>query len=559
MRNLPLGSSWGTLAPLLVLAFAGCAHKVDAVSARTVVWSAKSIRTQDPASPSVEALVVRDGKVVFTGPRAAAVAFAGADAEVEDFADATIVPGLVDAHAHLASLGRSLSVVSLNQARSADEAIDLVAANPTPQGDWIVGRGWDQNDWPSKQFPTREALDAKFPNTPVYLVRVDGHAAWVNGAALQRAGITRATKDPAGGRILRDASTGEPSGVVVDNAMDAVVAKIPAATDEQIRARLNAAMQKCVSVGLTGMHDAGMEWAVFMQLQHLDATTSLPLRIYAMADGQGTDSADYLAGGPFEGRKLRLRAVKFLADGALGSRGAALHAPYADEPSQSGLLLLKPDELKTRAQAYADKGFQVAIHAIGDKANTAVLDVLSELEAAKPGRRHRVEHAQILKADDVPRFAKAHVLASFQPTHATSDMPWAGARVGEERLTFAYAWRSVLDTGAHVAFGSDFPVEEPDPLAGLYAARFRMDAKGAPAGGWHPEQKVTGEEALAAFTTGSAYAEFAEGRRGVLKEGMDADFVVLSVDPVTAEAPALLQAKVLATVVAGDAVYRGKR
>lgn len=315
-------------------------------------------------------------------------------------------------------------------------------------------------------------------------------------------------------------------------------------------------MDRCVAVGLTGMHDAGMEWSAFVTLQSWDAANALKLRIYAMADGQGADSADYLKAGHFEGKLLRLRAVKFLADGALGSRGAALHAPYSDEPSQSGLLLLTREELEQKTKQFADKGFQVAIHAIGDRANTTVIDVLSALEKSRPGSRHRVEHAQILRGDDVPRFAAAGLIASFQPTHATSDMPWAAARVGEARLEYAYAWRSLLDSGAHIAFGSDFPVEDPEPLAGLYSARFRQDPSGKPEGGWHPEQRVSGEEALAAFTTGAAYAEFAEERRGTLAEGMDADFVVLSVDPVTASAAELLKAKVRATIVAGVERFR---
>ncbi len=541
---------------LALLVVCSCAHKrPDGVSARTTVWSARAIRTQDPKAPSVEALVVRDGKILFIGARAAALDFAGSDAAVEDFADATIVPGLVDAHAHLLSLGRSLSIARLNSARNEAEAVDLVQAQYA-QGEWLLGRGWDQNDWTSKEFPGRALLDAKFPSQPVYLSRIDGHAAWVNGEALRRAGITAQTKDPAGGRILRDGA-GEPTGVLIDNAMDLVSVKLPPATNEQLQARLKAAIDRCVSVGLTGIHDAGMEWAAFMQLQAMDATSSLPMRIYARADGQGPDAPDFFAGGLFEGKMLRLRAVKFLADGALGSRGAALHAPYSDEPSQSGLLLLSRDELEKRTRAFANKGFQVAIHAIGDKANTTVIDVLTLLEQSRPGSRHRVEHAQILRADDVKRFATGGLIASFQPTHATSDMPWAAARVGEERLKYAYAWRSVLDTGAHIAFGSDFPVEEPEPLAGLYAARFRQDALGKPEGGWHPEQRVTGEEALAAFTTGSAWAEFAEARRGTLAVGMDADFVVLSVDPVTAPASELLKAKVKVTVIAGVDVFRG--
>ncbi len=534
-----------------------CAHKPpDPVSARTTVWSAGAIRTQDAKAPGVEAIVVRDGKILFIGNREAALDFAGKDAQVEHFDGDVIIPGLVDSHGHLLSLGRSLAIANLGPARSAEEAVALVT-DSSAQGEWLLGRGWDQNDWSSKEFPNRALLDAKFPTRPVLLFRVDGHAAWVNAEALGRAGITAATPDPAGGRILRD-KAGEPTGVLIDNAIDLVNRKVPAPTPEQLAQRLQAAIAKCVSVGLTGIHDAGMEWATFMQLQQLDRTSALDLRIYAMADGQGDEAKDFLDHGLFEGKLLRLRAVKLVADGALGSRGAALHFPYSDEPTQSGLLLLSPDELKKRATAFAAKGFQVAVHAIGDKANTTVLDVLGGLERQRPNSRHRVEHAQVLMFADVKRFAGQGVIASFQPTHATSDMPWAVDRVGEDRLKYAYAWRSVLDSGAHVAFGSDFPVEEPDPLRGIYAARFRQDAKGNPPNGWHPEQRLSGVEALAAFTTGSAFAEFAEERRGTLSVGMDADFVVLSVDPVTATAEQLLGARVVATVIAGRVVFRAQ-
>jgi predicted amidohydrolase YtcJ len=525
----------------------------------TTVYVASKIRTLDAKKPFAQAMVVKKGKITFVGERSDAIAAAGFDARVQELPDAIIVPGLVDAHAHLSSLGRSLSLVKLSDAKSAEECVARMkaAGKESWQDDWLLGRGWDQNDWAVKEFPTRAMLDAAFPDSPVWLSRVDGHAAWVNSKALERAGIKKDVKDPQGGRFIRDAK-GELTGVLIDNAMDLVAAKIPAATEVQLKQRLKAALEKCSSVGLTGVHDAGMDLTTFRLLQQWDLLGALPLRLYAMADGQGDEAKTYLDRGPYKGRHLQMRAVKFLADGALGSRGAALKAPYSDEPSQSGLLLLTPDELEARALAFADAGFQVAVHAIGDKANTVVIDVLSRLEARHPGGRHRVEHVQVLSGDDVPRIAKAGLVASYQPTHATSDMPWAEARLGKERVRFAYAWRSVLDTGAHVAFGSDFPVEDPEPLAGLYAARTRQDQRGKPEGGWMPEQRVSGDEALRGFTTGSAWAEFAEESRGVLKEGFDADFVALSVDPVDDAPPKLLSAKVLLTVSDGREVFRAK-
>ncbi len=534
-----------------------CVHRMPSTPPTAVVLVAGRIRTLDPAQPVAQALVVKDGKLAYVGTKERALEVAGPDAAVEAFPDATIVPGLADAHAHLASLGRSLSLVSLGPATSEADAVARLKGAPRAsfQGDWLMGRGWDQNDWAVKEFPTKAALDAAFPGTPVFLSRVDGHAVWVNSEALRRAGITKATKDPEGGRLLRDPS-GEPTGVLVDNAIDLLVSSIPAPSADEQRQRLKVALETCARLGLTSVHDAGMDLSTFKQLQQWDMLGAMPVRVYAMADGQGAEAEEYLGLGPFKGRHLELRAVKLLADGALGSRGAALHAPYADEPSQSGLLLLAPDVLARRAHDFAERGFQVAVHAIGDKANTLAIDALSALERAKPGSRHRVEHAQVLTGADVARLAKGGLVASFQPTHATSDMPWAEARLGAERARYAYAWRAVLDAGGHLAFGSDFPVEDPNPLWGLYAARTRQDHAGAPAGGWHADQKVTGEEALRGFTAGAAWASFAEERRGVLKEGFDADLVVLPVDPVDGDPRALLSAKVLLTMVDGVDVYR---
>jgi len=550
LKRLPL---------LAAVLLAACVHRMPDSPPGSIVIVAKLVRTLDPARPTAEALVVRDHKIAFVGTKKEALAFAGGDAAVEEWTTSTVVPGLVDSHGHLASLGRALSVVSLEAARSEDDAVGLaLQAGPgAHQGEWLVGRGWDQNDWTVRRFPTRASLDAKFPGTPVFFTRVDGHAAWVNGEALQRAGITRATRDPEGGRILRD-DAGEPTGVLVDNAMDLVAAKLPEPSREVQQRRLKVALETCARLGLTGVHDAGMDLATFRLLQSWDMLGVLPLRIYAMADGQGAQAEEYLGLGPFKGLHLEMRAVKLLADGALGSRGAALSAPYSDEPAQSGLLLLSKEVLEEKARAFAERGFQVAVHAIGDRANSEVLDVLEALEKRSPGGRHRVEHAQLLSAADLPRFAKSGLVASFQPTHATSDMPWAEARVGKDRLAFAYAWRSVLDTGAHLAFGSDFPVEDPNPLWGLYAARTRQDRDGKPEGGWLPAQRVTGEEALAGFTTGAAWASFAEDHRGRLSPGFDADFVILPVDPVADPPKALLDAKVQVTFVDGVDVYRAR-
>ncbi len=538
---------------LLGLALAGCPKRTG-TERPAVVVIAMRIRTGDPANPIAQAMALRDGRIIKVGSREAVLEAAGPGAIIDEFPTGVVVPGLVDAHGHLMGLGLALSVVSLYDANDETDAVRRIkGAGPSAkQGDWIIADGWDQNDWPSKDFPTRWSLDGELERVPVFAKRVDGHAAWVSGEALKRAKITKDTKDPPGGRIVRD-KVGEPTGVLIDNAMELVASKIPPPSEEQLKLRLKAAIEACARVGLTGMHDAGQDLAVFEQLQRWDAGGALPIRIYSMARGNGDERDLFLGRGVFKGKHLTLRAVKLVADGALGSRGAALFEPYADEPGQTGLMLLRRDLLEQRAEAFASAGFQVAVHAIGDKANAEVLDILEKLP--RQGR-HRVEHAQVLREQDLGRFAKSGIIASLQPTHATSDMPWVDTRIGATRSKYSYAWRSLLDAKAPYAFGSDFPVERPDPLLGIYAARTRQDPKGQPPGGWHPEQKVTAEEALDGFTKGAAYAEFAEDRRGVLREGFDADFVVLSVDPVEDPPEALLTAKVLVTAVDGVDVWR---
>ncbi|MBZ4395702.1 amidohydrolase [Myxococcus sp. AS-1-15] len=551
----------GLLGAVLFLSLlGGCTRNTPRPDpAGTSVYVAARVRTLDPGRPVVEALAVRDGKVLATGTRDEVLAAAGPGARVVDLGSATIVPGLTDSHGHLSSLGQWEATVTLLGATTKQEALARVANAPSTsyQGEWLVGQGWDQNDWPEKTFPTRQDLDAKHPRTPVYLTRIDGHAAWVNSEALRRANITRATQDPNGGRILRDAN-GEPTGILVDNAIGLIHAVLPPLTEAERTAQLTAALNRAARVGLTGVHDAGMDLATFQLLQRMDKEGKLPLRVYAMADGQAPERAEFLRMGPYQGERLTLRAVKLVLDGALGSRGAALHQDYSDEPGHRGLLLLTPEEYEKRVTDFMRAGFQVCTHAIGDRANTLVLDTLARAMQATSTQagRHRVEHAQIMGLDDITRLGRIGLIASVQPTHATSDMPWAEARVGPERIRGAYAWQRLKSSGAVLALGSDFPVERPDVLAGLYAARTRQDARGTPEGGWYADQRLSGQEALEGFTVGAAYASFAEARRGRLQPGMDADFVALSVDPVDAPVSELPGAQVHLTVVGGDEVHR---
>ncbi|HYH94779.1 MAG TPA: amidohydrolase [Hyalangium sp.] len=550
------------VAVLLLACVPGCTRRAPDTkpppSSSTTVYLARHVQTLDPARPAAEALAVRDGKVLATGSRDEMISAAGSEARVVDLGEATVVPGLTDGHGHLAGLGRALSAVTLVGADSRQEVLSRLKAAPRSafQGDWLIGQGWDQNDWPEKAFPARAELDAGWPTTPVALSRIDGHALWANGEALRRARITRDTKDPQGGRILRGPD-GEPTGILVDNAMDLVFAVMPPPTDEQFEAQLTAALAVCAQNGMTGVHDAGMDLRTFNLLKRWDAEGRLPLRVYAMADGIGPEREKYLELGPFQGNRLTMRAVKLMLDGALGSRGAALHAPYSDEHGQSGLLLLNPEEYEARVRAFIGRGFQTATHAIGDRANAIVLDTLLRVagpEGVRKGR-HRVEHAQVLRLEDITKLGANGFIASVQPTHATSDMPWAETRVGPERIRGAYAWQRLKAAGATLALGSDFPVERPDMLAGLYAARTRQDAAGQPPGGWLPDQRLSGEEALEGFTVGNAFASFAEDLRGRLQPGMDADFVALSVDPVDAQPSDLLTAQVRLTVIGGDTVY----
>jgi predicted amidohydrolase YtcJ len=558
-----LSKQLGWIIAGLLLFEGACMKRVSSVEqgGRATVYLAKRIRTLDPNRPLAEAIAVRGEKIAVIGTRQEVLSQV-TGAEVVELSSAVIVPGIEDAHAHLGNLGKSLTVLNLVGTTSKGQILELAKNAPASsyQGDWLIGRGWDQTSWGGGgEFPGREELDRLFPSTPVLLTRIDGHAVWVNGEALRRAGVSARTPEPKGGRIIRG-TDGEPTGVLVDNAVRLVDSKLPPLQSEQLRARLRAALAKCAEVGLTGVHDAGTDLATFSILREWDDQGAVALRVYAMADGQGLEYSAYLQQPPFEGKRLTMRAVKFWLDGALGSRGAALDAPYSDEPSQQGLLLLEPNELEQRAERFMAKGFQVAVHAIGDRANRLALLELSKAATATKtlGGRHRIEHAQIIHVEDIPRFSQLGIIASMQPTHATSDMRWAEARLGSARIQGAYAWKTLLMAGARLAFGSDFPVENPNPLLGIYAARTRQDVHGQPKGGWMPQERLDGEEALRAFTVGAAFASFAEERRGTLAVGRDADFSAFSVDPVDSPAEELPKARAVMTVVGGGVVYRAE-
>jgi hypothetical protein len=430
-------------------------------------------------------------------------------------------------------------------------------AGALAQDDWLLGRGWDQNDWPGQEFPTAADLDQAFPAQPVWLERVDGHAAWANSVAMRAAGIDADTPDPEGGRILRDAG-GKPTGVFIDNAIALVQRHVPTPDRDQRRRALELALDSAVAAGLTGVHDAGVSREDLSLYRELADDGALPLRVHAMADGDAAALDQLCKEGLYAhpGGRLQMRAVKLYADGALGSRGAALLADYDDDKGNRGLMLEAPARLASIIQRAASCGVQPAVHAIGDRANRSVLDAYAALTPEqRQTLRPRIEHAQVVDPDDIPRFAELGVIASMQPTHATSDMPWAQARIGAQRLRGAYAWRRFLDAGTAMALGSDFPVERVEPLLGIYAAITRQDAEGKPPGGWLPDQRMTLAETLDGFTRGAAFAGHAETETGSLEVGRRADFVVLSMDPHSVRGRALLAIKVKSTWVDGRKVW----
>ena len=548
----------------LVLALPIGAQRSAPRPADLVITNAR-IYTVDDTRPVVPAMAVRDGKVLFTGSVREAMALRGATSRVVDLAGRTVIPGMVDAHAHLLGLGQSLRNVDLVGAKSYDEVIARVVerAKGQPAGAWILGRGWDQNDWGDTRFPTHDALSRALPNNPVWLTRVDGHAGLGNAAAMRAAGVTAASVDPSGGKLERTA-TREPTGVFIDNAKSLVDRSIPAPTRDDTRRAIIAAIAESHRWGLVGLHDAGESRATVDLLEEMAKAGQLPFRLYVMVGDDTAAIAHYLARGPQSAlydNHLWIRAFKLYADGALGSRGAALLEPYSDDANNRGLLLSAPAHIQEVAARALRAGFQVNTHAIGDRGNRVVLDAYDAALKENPTADHRfrVEHAQILNHDDIPRFAELGVIPSMQAVHQTSDMYWAGSRLGLGRLLGAYAWRSLLNTGVVVPNGSDFPVEAVNPLLSFHSAVSRQDAENWPAAGWMPEQRMTRDEALRSMTLWPAYAGFQESTMGSLAPGKLADFVVLDRDIMTVPDRDILGATVLATYIGGKAVYERTR
>ena len=521
------------------------------------------IYTVDERNTVAEAFAIQGDRIVRLGNDADMLRLRGAATRVIDLNGAAVLPGLHDSHGHFTGLGAFLQTLNLRGTTSYQQIVDLVrqrVARARP-GEWILGRAWDQNDWADTRFPTHEALSAVSPANPVYLTRVDGHAGLANAAAMTLASLTSATRDPQGGQIIRGAGDA-PTGVLVDNAQALVTSRIPPVTTAQLEEQILLADHEMQRLGITTVHDAGTDGRTVDAYKRLIDAGRVKTRLYVMLRGSLLSLQPFFDKGPvfdYAHHRIAVRAIKIIADGALGSRGAAMLEPYSDEPGSVGLLTTPPEEIYAQTLAASKAGFQTAVHAIGDRANRLVLDIFERVQHEVPGARAlrmRVEHAQILDAKDIPRFAALGVIASMQATHATSDMPWVPARLGSERMEEgAYVWRKLIASGATIANGSDFPVEEPDPMRGLYAAVTRQDASGRPSGGWMPDQRMTRQEALASFTRNAAFASHAETMTGSLEAGKLADLVVLTRDVIVIPAPDILKTTVRMTVVGGEIVY----
>lgn len=532
----------------------------------TLALTSGAIYTMDPAQPLVEAVAIAGDRIVAAGSNAAVLRFATRKTRIISLGGKMVLPGFIEGHGHLLGLGQMQDRIDLRDTRNIQEIVTMAAAKAklTSKGRWVLGYGWDQNRWHDTKFPTVQELSQAVPNHPVKLTRVDYHAAWYNDAALKLAGINAATKDPIGGRILRDA-TGNPTGVLLDTAMTLVDHLIPAPRKDDLRYAFKLGMKRLAALGITSFHDVGVDDEQVAVFKEMLTEGSLTARFNLMIASTAKNFDRYLDHGPevdLGNGFLTVRGIKVWADGALGSRGAAMLQDYQDETGHNGLLLVEKNDLAKLTVRALKRGFQVATHAIGDRANRMVIDAYEQaLHQVEPSiaknARLRLEHAQLMHPDDVKRLAPLGIIASMQPTHCTSDMGWVAERVGEPvARTEAYVWQNVLQNNAHLVFGSDVPVEDPNPLLGIYSALYRQDLNGKPDPGWYPEQRMKLDAILNSYTYEGAYAQFAETQKGRIAPGYWADLVVLARDLHSASRVGLLQTRVLMTMVGGTIVYK---
>ncbi len=483
------------------------------------------------------------------------------NSEIIDGEGKNLLPGLIDAHGHVMGLGFQQLNVNLMGINSLEATLDTLKnyAEANPDLEWIQGRGWNQTLWEENEFPTAEDIDKVISDRPVWLSRVDGHAGWGNSLALRMAGISKDTPDPQGGKVIRDGS-GKATGVFIDAAQGFVESEIPAPTEKEQKLALEKAYAQMAKMGITSVHDAGVGVKAWNLYKEFADQGKAKTRIYGMISGSGNTFDELSKNGPVDSYSddmLALRSVKLYSDGALGSRGAAMLQPYSDDPGNVGLLFMEQEEMDAAVSKVVGKGFQANIHAIGDAGNRQVLDALEKAqnEHGDQGLRNRVEHAQIVALEDIPRFKELDIIASMQPTHATSDKNMAEDRVGPQRIKGGYAWKTFLEQRTVVAAGSDFPVEHSNPFFGLYSAVTRMDHSGNPEGGWYPNESLTRKEALRAFTVDAAYAGHQENILGSIEEGKWADFILIDRDYFSVPASEIWKIDVLETWVAGKKVY----
>ena len=533
----------------------GCNNPADT----TIIHNVEGYTFNDGELIKFSTLVIEDGKVVATGNEDLISMYEGIQIDGEGN---TLLPGLIDAHGHVMGLGYQELQVNLMGINTLEETLQTIKeyADANPDLDWILGRGWNQTLWPENEFPTAEDLDRVVPDRPVWLSRVDGHAGWGNSLAMQYGGVSKDTPDPQGGKIIRN-NNGEATGIFIDAAEGYINAVVPEPTPLERSLALEKALKQLARMGLTSVHDAGagvQTWDLYKDFADNGKLTS---RIYTMISGAGGIFDTLSANGPIESYGddlLSLRSVKLYSDGALGSRGAAMIEPYSDDPGNYGLLFVSQEEMNEMAAKVVGKGFQANIHAIGDAGNRQVLDALEYAQNTHQAfdLRNRIEHAQIVSLEDIPRFEELGLIASMQPTHATSDKNMAEDRVGPQRIKGGYAWQKFLDQGTVVAAGSDFPVEHSNPFFGLYSAVTRMDHDGEPEGGWYPEEAMSRTEALRAFTVDAAYAAHQEEVLGSLEAGKWADFIIIDRNYFEVDASEIWQIDVLQTWLAGEKVYQ---